>query len=141
MNRRSYLITALAAIAGLKDANAQAKNAAPAKSAAKGPILLYCDMMVDPKREAEMLKAFHEVFKPAGAKFQGFIDVKVVKFRTAYQGGAPAKGINYRFQLTYESEELRQKWIASDVHQKVWPLIENTLLNKKDYTVWLYDSM
>jgi hypothetical protein len=47
--------------------------------------------------------------------------------------------MNYRFQLTYESEELRQKWVNSDVHKKAWPTIENTL-RAKDYTVLLFDS-
>ena len=40
--------------------------------------------------------------------------------------------MNYRFQLTYESEEARQKWIHSDVHQKVWPTIEHTLTDQKE---------
>ena len=48
--------------------------------------------------------------------------------------------MNYRFQLTFESEELRQKWVASDVHKKVWPTIEDTL-RSKDYTILLCDSM
>jgi hypothetical protein len=47
--------------------------------------------------------------------------------------------VNYRFQLTYESEEQRQKWIKSDVHQKVWPTVENTLSNK-NYSTLLFDS-
>jgi hypothetical protein len=63
----------------------------------------------------------------------------MLKLRSAPKGSAPA-GLNYRFQLTYESEELRQKWVASDVHQKAWPTIENTL-RTKDYTVLLFDSM
>jgi hypothetical protein len=49
--------------------------------------------------------------------------------------------VNYRFQLTYESEALRQKWISSEVHRMVWPPIENTLINKKDYIVLLTDSI
>jgi hypothetical protein len=48
------------------------------------------------------------------------------------------EGVNYRFALTYQSEELRQKWVASDVHQKVWPTIENTLTSKS-YSVLLFD--
>ena len=52
-------------------------------------------------------------------------------------GKAPT-GVNYRFELTYQSEELRQKWVATDVHQKVWPTIEN-LLAHKNYTVMLFD--
>jgi hypothetical protein len=130
MKRRSYLKAMLAAVAGLKGAAAQG---------AKNPIVLNVDLSVDPAREQEMLHNFRTVFKPAATKFQGYIDVKMLKLRSAPKGSAPA-GLNYRFQLTYESEELRQKWAASDVHQKVWPTIENTL-RTKDYTVLLFDSM
>jgi hypothetical protein len=61
------------------------------------------------------------------------------KVRSALQG-APPTGVNYRFQLTYQSEELRKKWVASDVHIKAWPTIENTLTNK-NYVVLLLDSV
>ncbi len=103
------------------------------------PIVLDVDLSVDPAREQEMLNHFHNSFKPAAMKFPGYIDVKICKLRSALQGAAPA-GVNYRFQLTYESEDLRRKWVASDTHRKVWPLIENTL-KSKDYTVLLFDSM
>ena len=101
-------------------------------------IQIHLDMSVDPAREKEMLQHFEKDFKPAAAKFPGFIDVKIDKLRSAVQGKAPA-GINYRFVLTYQSEELRQKWIASDIHQKVWGMLEDTMRNKKDYAVLLFD--
>ena len=129
MKRRSYLTVMLSAIAGARAVRAQA---------AKNPIVLYCDLSVDASREQEMLNNFHNTFKPAAEKFQGYIDVKLLKLRTVYTGSAPP-GANYRFQLTYESEELRQKWIKSDVHQRVWPTVENTLRNK-DYSTLLFDS-
>jgi antibiotic biosynthesis monooxygenase (ABM) superfamily enzyme len=128
MKRRTCLKTMLAA-AGLNAASAQTT---------RNPIVLYVDMAVDPAREKEMLNNYHTIFKPAGAKFPGYVDLKIVKLRTVFQGSAPA-GMNYRFQLTYESEEARQKWINSDVHKKVWPTIENTLTDKKNYTVLLCD--
>ena len=130
MNRRSYITAMVAAVAGGK--------AVLAQTPAANPIVLYCDLSVDPKREEEMLKNFHTIFKPAATKFEGYIDVKLLKLRTVYSGKAPA-GMNYRFQLTYQSEELRQKWIHSDIHQKVWPTVENTLASK-DYTTLLMDS-
>ena len=130
MKRRSYLKAMLAAAAGLKGAVAQG---------AANPIVLDVDLSVDPAREKEMLQNFRTVFKPAATKFPGYIDVKILKLKTALQGAAPA-GVNYRFQLTYASEELRQKWVSSDVHKKVWPTIENTL-RSKGYTVLLFDSM
>ena len=131
MKRRSYLSAMLAGLAGLKGVSAQT---------AKNPIVLYCDLAVDASREQEMLRNFHTTFKPAAEKFQGYVDVKMLKLRSALQGSAPAT-INYRFQLTYESEELRQKWIHSDVHQRVWPTVENTLRNKSNYPVLLFDSV
>lgn len=111
-----------------------------AGGARKVPIILYCDLAVDPHREQEMLDHFHRDFKPAAEKFDGFIDLKMVKLRTVIQGQpAPPPEINYRFQLTFESEEKRQIWIASDVHSRVWPLIENTVTN--DYLVLLTDCV
>ena len=131
MKRRSYLSAMLAGLAGFKAANAQK---------AKNPIVLNCDLSVSPAKEQEMLRNFHTIFKPAAEKFPGYIDLKMLKLRSAIQGSAPPS-INYRFQLTYESEEARQKWVHSDIHQKVWPTVENTLSNKSDYPVLLFDSV
>ena len=112
---------------------------APALRAAEPahPIQVHVDMSVDPAKEKEMLQHFEKDFKPTARKFPGYIDVQMLKLRSAFQGKAPA-GLNYRFVLTYQSEELRQKWIASDVHQKVWGMIEATMRNK-DYAVLLFD--
>lgn len=105
------------------------------------PIVLYCDLAIDPRREQEMLDAFHNHFKPVAERHAGYLDLKMLKLNKVIQGGpAPAKGINYRFQLTYASEALRQKWIASADHVKHWPMIENTVLNR-DYLVLLTDSV
>src|SRR5436309_3612269 len=93
------------------------------------PIQLHVDLYVDPAREKEMLHNFETVFRPAAVKFPGYIDVKMLKLRSALMGTAPG-GVNYRFALTYDSEEARQKWVASNIHQKVWPTIENTLTTK-----------
>ena len=130
MNRRSYVTAMLAMFAGAK--------AVPAQTGVKNPIVLYCDLSVDASHEQLMLNNFHNIFKPAAEKFPGYIDVKLLKLRTVYTGTAPAN-MNYRFQLTYQSEELRQKWIKSDIHQKVWPTVENTLASK-DYSTLLFDS-
>jgi antibiotic biosynthesis monooxygenase (ABM) superfamily enzyme len=120
----------VAGVAGLQIASGQG---------AKSPIVLHVDLSVDPAKEQEMLKNFHTLFKPAAVKYPGYIDVKMLKLQSALQGTAPA-GVNYRFELTYESEELRQKWVNSDVHKKVWPTIENTL-SSKNYLILLFDSV
>jgi hypothetical protein len=107
----------------------------------KKPIVLYCDLAIDPAREQEMLDAYHNHFKPVAQKHQGYIDLKMLKLTKVIQGGpAPARNINYRFQLTYESEALRQKWIASADHAKYWPMIENTVTDK-GYLVLLTEAV
>jgi hypothetical protein len=64
----------------------------------------------------------------------------MLRLRTLVQGDKLPAGVNYRFQLTYESEELRQIWIASPEHQAVWPGIENTLIDK-NFHVSLFDEV
>jgi hypothetical protein len=102
------------------------------------PIQLLVDLSVDPAKEQEMLHNFHTIFRPAAVKQPGYIDVKMLKLRSALAGAAPA-GANYRFELTYASEQQRQAWVASATHKQVWPTIEKTLTSK-DYTVLLYDE-
>jgi antibiotic biosynthesis monooxygenase (ABM) superfamily enzyme len=126
MKRRACLTTLGAALVPV------ARGADPTH-----PIQVHVDMSVDPAKEKEMVQHFEKEFKPAATKFAGYIDVKIVKLRSAFQGKAPAD-LNYRFVLTYQSEELRRKWIASDVHQRVWGAIENAMRNK-DYAVLLFD--
>ena len=129
MKRRTYLKTMLAG--GAATAAAQTQNTAR-------PIQLHLDMSVDPKREKEMLRNYETIFRPAVSQQPGFIDIKILRLKTTIAGKAPA-GVNYRFNLTFQSEELRQKWIKADIHQKVWPELEKTLTTK-DYTVLLFDA-
>jgi antibiotic biosynthesis monooxygenase (ABM) superfamily enzyme len=126
MKRRTCLTAILGgAIAGVSS---------PAATAAR-PIQLHCDLAVDPKREKEMLDNFEKIFRPVARKQPGFIDIKMLKIRDQVRGTAPCR---YRFELTMESEELRQKWIATAEHQKAWPTIENTLTDK-NFSILVYD--
>src|SRR5450432_3074213 len=125
MERRTYLKTLLAA---------GAVSAMPAADAAH-PILLHVDLEVDPAKEKEMLKNFETIFKPAAVKQPGYIEVEMLKLNSVPMGKAPV-GMNYRFSLKFQNEALRQKWINSDLHKKVWPTIEKTL-SSPNYTVVL----
>jgi antibiotic biosynthesis monooxygenase (ABM) superfamily enzyme len=127
MKRRTWLhaLLAWAGIAGAKAAET------------KRPIQLNVDLAVDPDREAEMLELFQTQFRPAAAKQPGYIDLKLLKLTSALHGQPPG-GANYRFCLTFASEELRQKWVATPTHQKLWPVMEGTL-KSKDYTRLLYE--
>ena len=133
MKRRTYLKTLLAGSV------AAAGVPAVAADAGRG-IQLHCDIAIDPAKEKQFLDHFHNVFKPAAKKHPGYIDVKVIKLREAVMGKPPAapSGFNYRFVLIYQSEELRQKWIHTDIHQKVWPPVEG-MMTDKNYSCLLFD--
>ena len=128
MKRRTYLKAILAG----------ATTAVVPAAETRKPIQLHVDLSCDPSNEQEMLRNFHTIFRPAAVKQPGFIDVKMLKLRSALQGAGP-QGSNYRFVLTFETEELRKQWVASATHKKVWPTVENTL-KTKNYTVLLYDE-
>ncbi len=136
MNRRGILRSVFVATAA---AFGVGRFARPAR-AQTSHIRLYVEMDVPPGREREMLDAFHNTFVPEAVKHDGYIRVKMLKRRSIVQGTAPAAH-NYRFELEFESEELRQKWIASPEHQRVWPLVERTMTTRKDYPVVLYDEV
>jgi hypothetical protein len=136
VNRRGILRTAFAATATAFGIGRRAAWAEPQTK----HIRLYVEMDVPPAREREMLEAFHNTFVPEAVKHEGYIRVKMLKRRSILQGTAPAEH-NYRFELEFESEELRQKWISSAAHQHVWPLVERTMKTQKDYPVVLYDEV
>ena len=136
MNRRGILRTAFAATVA---AIGMARHAVSAWAQTKH-IRLYVEMDVPAAREREMLDAFHNTFVPEAVKHEGYIRVKMLKRRSIVQGSAPPTH-NFRFELEFESEELRQKWIASAAHQRVWPLVERTMTTQKNYPVVLYDEV
>lgn len=93
-------------------------------------VQLHCDMTVDPMRAAEAERYFETVYRPAAAKFEGYIDLQLLRLQSVLAGQAPA-GMNYRFSITYQSEELRMAWVRSDVHQEVWPKLQTYLTSDK----------
>jgi antibiotic biosynthesis monooxygenase (ABM) superfamily enzyme len=101
------------------------------------PIQLHLDLAVNPAKEAELLRFFETTFRPAASQQPGYIDLKMLKLSATLRGPAP-EGANFQFMLTFTSEELRQKWVASPTHQKLWPTIES-MLTSKNYTRLLYE--
>jgi hypothetical protein len=136
MNRRGILKSLLGAMATA----AAGVGLAPAVRAQTKHIRLYVEMDVDPAQERQMLDMFHNQFVPEAVKHEGYIRVKLLKRRTVLQGSAPPN-TNYRFELEFESEELRQRWIASAAHQRVWPPIEKFIRTQGTYPVVLFDEM
>jgi hypothetical protein len=100
-------------------------------------IQLHADLGVDPACEAEAVRYFETVYRPTAAQFEGYIDLQLLKLHAALVGSAPA-GINYRFSITFSSEDLRLKWVASDAHEEVWGTFE-TFLTRHQYDFLLFE--
>ncbi len=99
-------------------------------------IQVHVDLSVPPANEQEMLRYFQTTFRPAAQKFRGYVDVRMLKLVAVPVGTAPPD-LGYRFVIIYENEELRQKWVASDIHQDVWGTMER--LTSSSYTVLRFD--
>lgn len=137
MNRRRTLKSFVAAAAAAFGVHRLLGSSAAAKTK---HIRLYVEMDVPAAREKEMLDMFHGTFVPEAVTHEGYIRVKLLKKRAVLLGSAP-KEHTFRFELEFESEELRQKWIASAGHQRVWPPVEKMMATTKDYPVVLYDEV
>ena len=127
MNRRKYLKT-MAALGA-------ASTAAPAASGSA--IQLHVEMEVDPAREKELLTNYRQTFRPAIVKQPGFVDVKLLKFRSVASGTVKSTA-PYRLLISFQTEEQRLKWVATDLHQQVWPTLSKTLKGP-DVIAILYD--
>jgi hypothetical protein len=110
-----------------------------AKGAAAPPIQLHCDLYLDPAREKEMLENYRKVYLPVIRKQPGFVSVTLLKLRIERQGKAPV-GCPYRLIISFQTEDQRLKWVASEAHQTVWPSVENTLVGPK-FIALLYDPV
>ena len=100
-------------------------------------IQLHADLSIDPAREADALRYFEGVYRPTAKRFEGYLDLQLLKLQGALLGTAP-DGVNYRFSITFTSEALRQKWVASDAHQEVWGTLE-TFLTRHEYDFLLFE--
>jgi hypothetical protein len=101
------------------------------------PIQLHADLSVDPAQEAGLVEYFETVYRPTASGFAGYVDLQLLRLRAAVLGHAPA-GVNYRFSITFASEELRLLWVRSEAHQEVWGVFERSLASH-DFDFLLFE--
>jgi len=99
---------------------------------AGNPIELHVDLDVEPTKEKDLANTFHTVFEPTISKQPGFVSVSLLKLRGLV--------ISYRLVISFETEEQRRTWVATDDHQRVWPQMEKNLKGVK-FTAALWDKL
>lgn len=92
--------------------------------------VLLVDMKVEPGSRQGLEKTYLETFRPAISRQEGFRNVELLR---------PHKeGEDYRLSITFDHQALQQRWVATDLHQQVWPQIESLCA---EYSVRLYDAV
>jgi heme-degrading monooxygenase HmoA len=71
-------------------------------------------------------RVFSGPFKTAISAQEGF---RSVQFLRPIEGGA------YVLSIAFENQALQQKWVATDLHQQVWPRMEEHF---DDYSITTY---
>ena len=89
---------------------------------AEHPIELHVDLEVDPAKENDLVATFHKVFQPTISRQPGFVSVTLMRTGTA---------ATYRLVISFQTEEQRVDWVATDDHQRVWPQMEANLKGQK----------
>jgi heme-degrading monooxygenase HmoA len=67
-------------------------------------------------KEAELETRFRDTFHPAISLQKGFLGAQLIR--------AVDDPLRYHIEFTFESEELRQGWVASDDHQHAVPVLK-----------------
>lgn len=78
--------------------------------------VLVVDLDVRPGAERTLQSAYVSEFRPAISSQPGFEQVELLQ---------PAEGGHWLLEIRFADEPARLRWVATDLHQKVWPLIDN----------------
>lgn len=77
--------------------------------------VLVVDLHVRSAAGEQLEQVFDGRFRPAISAQPGFVGVELLK---------PTEGDRWVLLIRFTDETARLAWVATDVHQEVWPLIE-----------------
>jgi heme-degrading monooxygenase HmoA len=75
------------------------------------------DLSVKPDSEQTLQQIFKTIFLSAISEQKGFAGVQLLQPQDA--------GADYRLVIQFESQVLQQAWVATPLHERVWPQIED----------------
>jgi heme-degrading monooxygenase HmoA len=93
--------------------------------------VLHVDLSVKPGMANALEVTYRNIFMPAISKQAGFSEVKLLK-------PISSEADSHRLVIAFEKEELQKKWVATDLHQEVWPKME---ANMAQFTVHYYETV
>jgi len=105
------------------------------------PIVLQMDFVVLKENAEAFENMYHSVYVPAMTVQKGYLGSKLLRLfadDVAKTIQAEPTAFNYSIQISFDTEENRRKWVASDQHQIAWPAASKLA---KEYKWRGYDVM
>lgn len=85
---------------------------------------LQMDFVVEKENAKKFEEMYHSIYVPAMLVQDGYLSSKLLRlFPEDVAKGIEAEPttFNYQIQISFDTEESRRKWVASDQHQIAWP--------------------
>jgi mannose-6-phosphate isomerase-like protein (cupin superfamily)/heme-degrading monooxygenase HmoA len=85
---------------------------------------LQMDFIVPKENAVAFEKMYYSVYVPAMTVQQGYLGSKLLRLfseETAKTIQAEPTNYNYQIQISFDTEENRRKWVASEQHKIAWP--------------------
>jgi heme-degrading monooxygenase HmoA len=79
--------------------------------------VLHIDLTSQPALTRDLTATFLNTFRPAISTQPGYLDTQLMR--------STADDTKYCLTIAFDGQESQQKWVATDLHQKVWPAIQN----------------
>jgi heme-degrading monooxygenase HmoA len=93
--------------------------------------ILHVDLSVKPGMTKALEGTYREVFLPAISKQEGFSDAKLLR-------AISSEAHSHRLVIAFENEALQKKWVATDLHQLVWPKMDASM---SQFSVHNYETI
>ena len=87
-------------------------------------IALQMDFIVPKENAAAFEKMYYSIYVPAMIVQQGYVGSKLLRLFSddiAKTIQAEPTNYNYQIQISFDTEENRRKWVASEQHKIAWP--------------------
>jgi heme-degrading monooxygenase HmoA len=91
--------------------------------------VLHIDVQVRSGLESSLERTFVETFWPAISRQEGFSAAHLLR---------PTNAGDYRLSIAFETQTSQQKWVATALHQEVWPQME---AHSSAYSVSYYNTV
>lgn len=87
-------------------------------------MVLQMDFVVEKENAKAFEKMYYSIYVPAMVVQDGYLSSKLLRLfpqDLAKEIQAEPTQFNYQIQISFDTEENRRKWVASDQHQIAWP--------------------